>query len=163
MILTRKLREPQMPKTISEVRGVIVLVAICALCASSFAQAKPEPLSSLYGGEVNRPQVAQELDGGFWRTDVGFEATLKITNVVENSNIDVIPVIYLADGTEYQLPMIKVAEASTVAVDINRALREAPPAIGSHVSSYGSVAVRFQWGWREAIRAAVKNIDQRVS
>jgi hypothetical protein len=105
------------------------------------------------------PAKPQELRGGTWRTDHSFEATLRIRNVLVIGPLDVTPVLYLADGTEFVLPQVHFTPGEVKTISINNALSSAPPEIAAHISDYGSVALRFNWGWATAIQASVESLD----
>jgi hypothetical protein len=109
------------------------------------------------------PAVAHELDGAFWRTDGGFRATIRVTNIVQTAPIKVTPVLFMADGTEYILPEIKLQPAGVATVSINDALSNAPPEITAHLSHFGSAALRFQWSWASAISGTIRNLDVQRS
>ncbi|MGH9452943.1 MAG: Ig-like domain-containing protein [Terriglobia bacterium] len=78
--------------------------------------------------------------------------------------IQVTPVLYMADGTEYDLPSITLGTAGIATVNINHALAAAPPALAAHVSQYGSTALRYQYPWGGVVRAqmVVVNIPQSL-
>jgi hypothetical protein len=109
------------------------------------------------------PPVAQELDGAFWRTDGGFRATIRITNILQPVPIKVTPVLFMADGTEYILPEVKLLPAGVATVSVNDALSNAPPEIAVHISNFGSAALRFQWAWATAVSGAICNLDVQKS
>ena len=75
------------------------------------------------------PLSLQQMQGGYWRIDHTFAPTLHITNFLENVDLPVTPVLYMADGTEYDLPPVVLDRSGVMEVDILQALREAPPAI----------------------------------
>ena len=54
--------------------------------------------------------AARDVAGGFWRTDRDFEPILHIRNVLETSLLKVTPVLWMADGTEYDLPPVTLDE-----------------------------------------------------
>ncbi|HKW75173.1 MAG TPA: hypothetical protein VJN64_06580 [Terriglobales bacterium] len=101
----------------------------------------------------------QEIAGGFWQIDHDFKPTLQITNVLKIAPLTVTPVLYMADGTPYSLGPYQLGVSGVVAIDLRSALEEAPAAIASHVSDYGSVRVKYDWHWANAITASVQNID----
>src|SRR5579859_3346014 len=105
------------------------------------------------------PVVQQELDGAFWRTDAGFRATIRISNIVQTATINVTPVLFMSDGTEFVLPAVDLEPAGVATVNVNDALLHAPPDVASHLSSFGSAALRFQWPWASAINGAIRSVD----
>jgi hypothetical protein len=105
-----------------------------------------------------RPAVLRALIGGVWRVDHTFVATIQVQNILTNAPIDFTPVLFMADGTEYDLPSMTLPAAGFVEVNVNDALRTAPADVAAHLSSYGSVAVRYAHGWN-AIDATIQNLD----
>ncbi|MGH9482163.1 MAG: hypothetical protein ACRD1L_08715 [Terriglobales bacterium] len=97
-------------------------------------------------------------EGGLWRTDGNYQAVLMLKNALETSAISATPVIYLADGTEFDLPPVQLDPAGVAMVDLNTALAGAPAALGPHMSSFGSAAVKSVWPW-PAVFAAIRNSD----
>src|ERR1700674_1287256 len=149
---------------------LIALLAIFLLPLSSYggsssqaASQEKEPHKVPTRPELYPPAVAHELDGAFWRTDGGFRATIRITNIVQTAPIKVIPVLFMADGTEYTLPEVKLQPAGVATVSINDALSNAPPEIAAHISNFGSAALRFQWSWPSAISGTIRNLDVQRS
>jgi hypothetical protein len=101
--------------------------------------------------DPTHPVVTQRLYCGLWRTDGAFEATINLKNALVIGGLRVTPILFMADGTEYPLPSVVLQSAGISSIDINSALAAAPPTIASHVSEYGSAALRFDWPWRSAI------------
>lgn len=109
-----------------------------------------------------RPAILQTVVGGLWRTDHTFEATLRIKNELVTGPLTVTPVLFMADGTEYDLPPVTIESADVASIQINAALEAAPEWIRPHVSAYGSAAVRFSWAWN-AVGGLVQNLDKARS
>ena len=130
----------------------IVLTGACTLLfavdANSFT---PPPYR-------NAP-VLQQMDGGFWRTDGTFRPILHITNYLVDQTLVVTPVLYMADGTEYDLTPVTLPAAETTGVDIVEALDNLPGSQRSHLSEYGSAGVKYIWHWSNAVKAMVQNLD----
>jgi hypothetical protein len=101
--------------------------------------------------------------GGYWRIDHSFNPTLVITNFLENVELPVTPILYGADGTEYQLPLTTLSAAGVTSIDIRAALNAAPSEIQAHFSDYGSAAVKYAWHWQGAATAMVQNRDAKRS
>jgi hypothetical protein len=108
---------------------------------------------------VPRPVVSQAAEGALWRTDGSFQSIFMLKNVVEASPIAVTPVLYMADGTEYDLAPVNLDPAGVAVVNINSALQAAPSDILPHISAYGSAAIRFQWGWVNAVYGSIRTSD----
>lgn len=60
---------------------------------------------------------------GLWRTDGNWASTIHVKNMLVTGALDVQPILYMADGTKYELPSVHVAAAGLVNVDVNAALR----------------------------------------
>jgi len=101
--------------------------------------------------------------GGYWRIDHTFQPMLIITNVLQNIELPVRPVLYAADGTEYKLSPVTLAPAGVSSIDIRAVLSIAPEEIKSHFSNYGSAAVKYVWHWPGAASALVENRDAKRS
>lgn len=82
---------------------------------------------------------------GLWRVDGGFQSTIEIKNSLVVAPLDVTPVLYLADGAEYDLPPVHLAPTAVATVSVNQALANASPEVASHLSSFGSAALRYQY------------------
>ena len=109
------------------------------------------------------PLAQQRMAGGFWRADHTFQPTLIITNFLENIQLPVTPVLYAADGEEYQLPTVILAPAGVASIDIRAALNAVPDEIKDHFTEYGSAAIRYMWHWPGVASAMVQNRDVRRS
>src|SRR6185437_6413601 len=99
------------------------------------------------------PAVPQMIEGGLWRTDGDFRSVLMLKDALETSAISVTPVLFMADGTEFDLPALQLDPAGVAMVDLNTALAGAPAGLGGHVSSYGSAAVKSVWPWSAVFAA----------
>jgi len=53
------------------------------------------------------------------------------------------PVLYMADGTEYDLPPIQILAGGVATVNVNDALTNIPPSLAAHGSQFGSAAIQF--------------------
>jgi hypothetical protein len=51
--------------------------------------------------------------------------------------------LFMADGTEYDLPAVNLPAAGVATVNVNNALASLPPALAGHLSQYGSTTLRF--------------------
>lgn len=106
-----------------------------------------------------KPLLPQGSDGGFWRTDHGFVSTLMLKNMLVIAPITATPVLYMSDGTEYDLPPVNLDAAGVAVLNINEAMQYAPSNIQPHISTYGSAGIRFKWLWAGAVAAAVRTGD----
>jgi hypothetical protein len=59
--------------------------------------------------------------------------------------LQVTPVLYMADGTEYRLPSTTIPTGGVSTVDVNVALSQAPAAIASHISDFGNAALQYSY------------------
>ena len=80
---------------------------------------------------------------GLWRVDNGFVSKIHVKNALIVGPLTVLPVLYMADGTQYELQPIQVPTAGTAQINVNDALSSAPPAIEPHLSQYGSAALYY--------------------
>jgi len=99
------------------------------------------------------------LFSGIWRTDGGFEPTIRIKNVLAVASLQVTPTLYMADGTKYTLPALVVPVSGVVTVDINEALRNVPQSLVQHVSTYGSAALQYRDPSSGHVTASLAVID----
>jgi hypothetical protein len=114
----------------------------------------------LVAGQIDsRPLSQQEMRGGFWRVDGTFTPSLHITNILENTDIMVTPVLYASDGEEYDLQEVHLSGGDSVSIDIRAALHSAPGEIVQHFSEYGSAGIKYQWHWSGAVVGMVQNLD----
>ena len=151
-----------MRKNLETMLTIIVLLVFGApFLARSQNSSQPMPGQMPLGAQVlqmlkDKPLLQQGTDGGLWRTDHSFVSTLMLKNVLTIVPISVTPVLYMADGTEYDLPSVKLDSAGVAILNINSALQNAPSKILPHISDYGSAGIRFQWVWAGAVTAAVR-------
>jgi len=94
-----------------------------------------------------------------WRTDVTFRSTIRISNQLAASPIDVTPTLYMADGTALDLPPVHVAQSGVATVDVNSALAQVPADLQAHVSTFGSAAIRYRYDWQGAAYATMSILD----
>ncbi len=94
--------------------------------------------------------------------DRHYDPIFRLKNVLLKEPLDVTPSLYMADGTEYRLPVVHLEAAGIAQINVRYALQEAPPAIQAHRSEYGMVGVCYAWGWR-AVIATVENQDEIAS
>jgi hypothetical protein len=105
------------------------------------------------------PTTPQGAEGGFWRSDANFEPILHLKNVLLRTPLTIIPMLYMADGTEYDLAPVHLEPAGVASINIRYALAAISAESGSHVSTYGTVGIRYQWSW-PAVLATVQNLDE---
>ena len=127
----------------------ILLLALLLCSVVSQAQLLSRP--------HHAPATAQEAAGGFWRTDRNFTSLLHIKNMLLKQPLEITPVIYMADGTEFDLQSVAMPAAGVISIDVGRMLQGA--ALGPHLSSYGTAAVRYKWSW-SAVMASIQSTDE---
>ncbi|MFZ0821658.1 MAG: hypothetical protein WAM91_16455 [Candidatus Acidiferrales bacterium] len=116
--------------------------------------AKPKPVPPLYPKDLSI--VSQSAEGGLWRTDGAFQSSMMLKNILVRAPMPVTPVLYMADGTEYDLPPVQLDKAGVAMINLNAALQNVPSNIQPHVSTYGSAAIRYQWAWKTAVTASIR-------
>lgn len=119
---------------------------------------KAQPPTDLPG-----PLLEQRLVGGFWRLDHTFGPTLIITNALQNVALPVTPILYTADGREYDLPVITLSPAGVSSIDIRSAVAGAPEEIRARFSDSGSAALKYAWHSSGVVSALVENRDAKRS
>ncbi len=82
-----------------------------------------------------------------------------MTNIVQVAPVTVTPVLYMADGTRYELAPITLEPAGVTQVDINQALLSAPGNVLNHISDFGSASIEYMWPWKGAVMATAENLD----
>ena len=105
------------------------------------------------------PNTPQGMEGGFWKVDQDFNPILRLKNVLLQQSLNVTPVLYFADGTEYQLPSITLEPAGVAQVNIRIALQSVPANLQSHISTFGMAGISYQWSW-PAVIATIQNTDE---
>lgn len=126
-----------------------LLTIVLPLCAAKLPVTRPH----------GDPHTLQSSEGGFWRSDRGFDSYLRIKNVLLKTPLTVIPVIYMADGFEVDLPPVTLEPAGVASINLKVALADAGVATGGHSSSFGMAAIKYRWGW-SAVLATIQNIDE---
>ncbi len=109
------------------------------------------------------PLQAQDVGGAFWRTDGNFEAVLRLRNLLADTPLLVTPVLWLEDGTEYDLPVTMIPGQGVSVISIDQSLRDAPTTIQAHMSQVGSAGVRYGWNWQDAVVGEVTSTDEIAS
>src|SRR5712692_3003384 len=141
-----------------------VLLAIAFTLASVAANDAILPRSngvqtSQAASTLAQANKSYTLYSGLWRTDGGFVSTIRIKNVLVVAPMDVVPVLFMADGTPYMLSSVHVAVSGVATVNINDALAAAPSSIASHVSQFGSAALIYTYSSPGHVTAQVAAID----
>ncbi len=111
---------------------ILTVAAVAAIFAtpsrSSHVPASQSPRSATTAtSSSSLENQVQVLNAGLWRTDRGFNATIRVTNLLVVGPLEVVPVLYMADGTRYQLPPLKLPTSGESNVNVNDALRSGRP------------------------------------
>jgi hypothetical protein len=70
---------------------------------------------------------------------------MRIRNELLVAPIDVIPMLFMADGTEYDLPAVHIPVGGVATVNVNRALAGGSGTLADHKSVFGSAGLRYQY------------------
>jgi len=132
----------------------LVMSLLMLFPVGSFAQSKLTP----------QPYVPTRLEQytafcALWRTDATFRSTIRISNQLSISPIDVTPTLYMADGTAFELPPVHVPQAGVATLDVNANLAQAPAGLRAHLSSFGSAAIKYKYDWQGAAYATMAILD----
>ena len=143
-------------------RNVILLMFSGALLIA--APAKPVK-SKTADVNASLSQATWSINCGLWRTDTGFQSTIQINNRLVTGPSTATPMLFMADGTEYDLPPITLPAAGVATVSVNSAIAAiSPGALGitAHLSQFGSAAIRYQ-GIRTAVGAQMALVNTGLS
>lgn len=109
------------------------------------AQSQQNTSPATPNGGQQTPVSTYSLFCGLWRVDRGFVSTIHVKNSLVVGPLEVTPVVFMADGTEYDLPAVTLATAGAASLNVNDALANAPASLAGHLSQYGSAALRYQY------------------
>jgi hypothetical protein len=84
------------------------------------------------------PAMPQSNFAGLWRLDHDFVARIHVKNLMPANSVQVTPVLYITDGTEYDLSPVSLGSNAVVDVSVNQALAQALPPMAAHRSPYDS-------------------------
>src|SRR5712691_7725437 len=143
---------------------VFTLASVAAndaiLPRSNHAQAsKSQRSAGAANPSSSRENRVQVLNAGLWRTDRGFNTTIRVTNLLVLGPLEVVPVLYMADGTRYELPSMTLPTAGEVELNVNDALRAWSPAVAPHVSEFGSASLEYRYFSPGALSATIQILD----
>lgn len=83
-----------------------------------------------------------------------------LKNVVETSSITVTPILYLSNGTKYQISPVQLAPAGIAKVDIGASLESL--GIAPNATLSGWVELQYNWPW-EPLCATIRVVDETHS
>lgn len=129
------------------------IIATAAIASSAAWAQAPGP-----------PYVATRLDlytatAALWRTDAGFQSTIRLKNVLAVSPLDVTVTLYMADGTPYALPAVHLGNTAVATVSVNAALATAPASLNGHLSQTGSATFQYRYDWAGAALGSISILD----
>ncbi len=75
------------------------------------AQSQQNTSPATANGGQQTPASTYSLFCGLWRVDRGFVSTIHVKNSLVVGPLEVTPVLFMADGTEYDLPAVTLATA----------------------------------------------------
>ena len=144
------------PRRFSKIVFVLVL-AVFALAMPSFGQISLPP--GAIG--IHTPSAMQPYTSScpLWRTDNTFQSTIRLTNMLAVANMTASVTLYLADGTPYPLAPTTIPASGVAVINVNQVLVSAPANIASHISTYGSATMSYQWDWQGAVMATLSSLD----
>ena len=143
---------------VSDSHLLVLALLFLPVTLTSTAQDKPATPPDI---PTSFPASARrDVGGSYWHIDGNFDSILHIKNVLETSKLTVTPVLWMADGTEYDLSPITLNKAESVSINITHAIADAPRAISRHASQFGSAGIRYSWNWRDAAVAHVSTTDE---
>lgn len=142
--------------------GLVALITVAGLILyydPRPTRGDPAHTVRVRGASTTGALQTQTMVSGLWRVDGSFESTIRIKNTLVVGPLTITPVLYMADGTPYTLPAVIVPKAGVVVVDVNQAVAQAAPTLGSHLSQFGSAALTWQYTSPGHIVASVQMLD----
>ncbi|MGI8785808.1 MAG: hypothetical protein ACR2L2_19405 [Acidobacteriota bacterium] len=135
---------------------------VATMCVALLVFALLIGSSSAFGGAAQSPTSEPErsLFCGLWRVDDGFVSTIRIKNSLVVGPIEVTPVLYTAEGTEYVLPTIRLAATAVATVNINATLARIN---GGHGEGFGSAALRYRYPTPGHVLGSMEILNERKS
>lgn len=135
-----KLARKSIALLISSLIGTVGLLPAPIMSPSQLASAQTRQNNPAIQPPMNIPQATF---ADLWRVDHTFQSTIHMKNLLTFRSIQVTPALYMSDGTEYDLLAVTLGPSAMADVDVNMALMNAPPAITSHLSHFGSAALKY--------------------
>lgn len=118
-------------------RGIFVLSLSAALVAAA-----PRGQSSSTQPASASPGTSS-INCSLWRTDAGFSSTIQLKNRLVTAPIAVTPALFMADGTEYDLPAVNIPASGVATINVNSSLINAPSSLANHISTHGSATLYY--------------------
>ena len=89
-------------------------------------------------------------------TSPTLKSQMFLKNILEVSSITARPVLYLSNGTRYQLSLVTIEASGTAVVDINSELDKL--GIASYATLSGYVEIDYNWAWNP-LCVTIRNVD----
>jgi hypothetical protein len=102
------------------------------------------------------PAALRSVVGGLWMTDGNYKSSIYLKNNLVTSALEVIPILYLANGTRLRLAPVKLAAAGTATLSINQSL--ADNGIAPYAQLSGYLEVEYTWPW-DVLCVTIHNVD----
>jgi hypothetical protein len=133
-----------------------VIATVAIVSSAAWAQA---PGPSYVATRLNVYTATAAL----WRTDGGFQSTIRLKNVLSASPIDVNVTLYMQDGSPYALPAVHLGNSAVATVSVNAALANAPASLSGHLSHAGSATFQYNYDWAGAVLGSISILDTVLS
>jgi hypothetical protein len=96
---------------------------------------------------------------GLWRTDGGFQSTIRLRNSLTVAAVDAVVTLYMADGTSYTLPPMHLPQSAVATINVNDALARVPSSLAGRVSTFGSATMTYRYSFQGAVYASMSLLD----
>lgn len=132
-------------------RTAFTSFAISLLAVLAAAQQQPrvpaphDPIAPKVNKPTPQRPVPGSIAGGPWIIDANFRSIMYLKNVVETSSITVTPILYLSNGTKYQLSLVQLEPSGIAKVDIGASLESL--GIAPNATLSGRVELQYNWPW----------------
>jgi len=90
-------------------------------------------------------------------------STIQVKNSLVVAPLEVTPVIFFADGTEFDLAPVQLPETGVTTINVNEAIANVSPEMASHLSEFGSAALRYQYTSPGHVLGAMQILDIQQS
>jgi hypothetical protein len=103
----------------------------------------------------DRPSIANESFAPYWTAEPGWHTELQLRNNLQDSQLEVTPLLRLADGGTVKLAAVTVPASHAVSVDVKDQLMLVAPDIVNKNGSFGSVTFSYTSPGAKNLYAAV--------
>lgn len=122
-----------------------ILLPLLTLAQQSKISAPHDPIAPRAKRTIPLVPVPGSIAGGPWIVDAHDESIIYLKNVVENASVTITPVLYLSNGTKYQLAPVQLAPSGIAKVDVGASLESMGVAPLATLS--GWVELQYNWPW----------------